>query len=149
MLVRYYHIFSFFVLFLLILSACKKDEELLPPAYVDFQIYVNQAQFSDLHAIGNSMILKEEDVIGRNYAKHGVIVYRFSEDEFKAFDARCTYEPKEQHRLEITDDYVVARCTDCGSEFILVYGAPSKGPANMPLREYNTYFSGSILRVFN
>lgn len=121
----------------------------MPPAYVDFQLYISQPQFSDLHAIGNSMLLKQEDVIGRNYAEHGVIVYRVSEGEFKAFDARCTYKPQEQHRLEITDDFVVAKCTECGSEFVLVYGSPSKGPATIPLREYNTYFADPLLRVYN
>jgi nitrite reductase/ring-hydroxylating ferredoxin subunit len=112
-------------------------------------LYINQAQYNELHAINNAMIINEQVVYnGVNYAPNGVIVYRFSESEFKAYDARCTHNHVEGHRLEIFDNYK-AKCTVCGSSFELIYGSPLSGPANYSLLEYQTRLEGNTLYINN
>lgn len=126
-----------------------EDEEYMRASYVNFYIYLNQAQYNDLHAVNNAMIIDDKVLYnGVNYAPNGVIIYRFSDAEFKAYDATCTHNHEERHPIEIFDSYK-ARCTVCGSEFELIYGTPIKGPASYSLLEYKTRIEGNALYVSN
>lgn len=138
---------TFFIL-TFIFQSCEKDKY-MRASYVNFYIYLNQAQYSPLHAVNNAMTIDNTVVYnGVNYAPNGVLIYRFSETEFKAYDARCTHNIENADPLKIFDSYK-ARCPVCGSEFELLYGSVIKGPAGYSLLEYQTRVEGNTLYVSN
>ncbi len=134
------------VLFLFSYCNKDKDNDQVPYYYVSFKVYTNQAQYSELNSPGNSMILTS-NVVGENQTPHGIIVYRLSGTEFKAYGRTCTNIPSNSCAVNIDSTGVYAVCPCCGSKFLLLDGYPTSGKAEMPLVEYNTTFSNDILYV--
>jgi len=138
---------------LIFVTCAKKKEEIIPNTYVNFTIRLDDPKFTDLHAIGNSVIITSE-YAGRSsagYDYNGIIVYRFSEDEFYAFDCTCPFNIDNSISVttENTSD-IIAKCPECGSEYILPNLAfPKKGPSRVPLKQYNTNFDGVTISVYN
>ena len=80
----------------------------------------------------------------------GIIVYRFSPDEFLAFDRHCTFQVEDGCRTDVDNTNITAVDSDCcGSKFLIVDGAPIDGPANIGLQHYNTQFDGNTLLITN
>lgn len=132
-------IFATIVLF----SSCNSDENTnIPLVEVNFQYNINLPQYIALQTVGGSV-----EVFG---GSRGIILYRASPDEIKAFDRHCTFQPSntcglvsaDQNRFSATDN-----C--CGSSFLLNTGDVSKPPANLPLKEYSAFFNDPILTVTN
>lgn len=140
---------------LLIFVTCtKKKEEIIPNTYVNFTIRLDDPKFTDLHAIGNSIIITSE-YAGRSsagYDYNGIIVYRFSEDEFYAFDRTCPFNIDKS--ISVTTENAsdpIAKCLECSSEYVLPSLAfpTEKGPSRVPLKQYNTNFDGVTISVYN
>jgi nitrite reductase/ring-hydroxylating ferredoxin subunit len=140
---RHSKLLFFSILFLLFLqSGCKKDDDLVPNVPVSISIYTTDPQFNDLNAVGGWIYLTG--------GSRGIVVYRFSMDEFMAYDRHCTYTPKESCALISVDQSgVIAKDDCCGSQFLLTDGTVLEGPASRPLKQYGTYFNGNLLRIFN
>ncbi len=135
------------ILLFILISACSKDDEIYPRHYVNFKIYLNDARYTPLKAIGNSLIINSNEVLGESQCPNGIIIYRYSDYEFKAFDNYCTYEP--QYLYPLTVQNAIANCSHCGSNFLLATGDPSEGVANMTLTEFSVSYSGTELFVSN
>ncbi|MCD6567081.1 MAG: hypothetical protein J7K53_14175 [Bacteroidales bacterium] len=139
---------------LIFVSCAKKKEEIIPNTYVNFTIRLDDPMFTNLHAIGNSVIITSE-YAGRSsagYDYNGIIVYRFSEDEFYAFDRTCPYNIS--NSISVTTENTsdpIAKCPECGSEYVLPSLAfpTEKGPSRVPLKQYNTNFDGVTISVYN
>ncbi|MDA9312579.1 hypothetical protein OAD50_01850 [Vicingaceae bacterium] len=134
-----------FVVFitLLIFSACNSDEATnIPLVQVNFQYNINLPEYIELQTIGGSV-----EVFG---GSRGIILYRLSSDEIKAYDRHCTFEPSNTCGL-VTVDPNRFTGTDncCRSSFLLSTGNVSKPPAILPLREYTVIFNDPILTVTN
>jgi nitrite reductase/ring-hydroxylating ferredoxin subunit len=86
-----------------------------------------------------------------NGGSQGIVVYRIGLEDFSAFDRHCTYRVTENCRIEVTNPPLAIDSECCESEFELVTGVPSSGPATQPLRTYNTQFNpnNNVLRIFN
>lgn len=127
-----------------IFAACGKDNnEVVPNVYVNFTIYINEPDFADLNAVGNSVM-----VTG---GVKGIIIYRNSIDEFSAYDRCCTYKPsdnKEYIKL-LEQGSPIAVDSNCGSKFNLVDGSVINGPAVLPLKKYYATFDGNGVHVYN
>ena len=139
---------------LLFVTCSDKREKIIPNTYVNFSIRLDDPQFNDLNAIGNSVLINS-DYAGRSsagYAYNGIIIYRMSETEFYAFDRTCPYDIDKSIAVNIenTSD-PVAECPECGSEYVLPsLGFPTeKGPSKVPLKQYNTSFDGVTVSVYN
>jgi len=136
--------FIYILLPILLFSfGCEKDEDsTIPLVNVDIYIYSTNPEFIDLNAVG-----------GWTYVtggSRGIIVYRISNSEFKAFDRHCTYDASSSCALVSVDGTNITAFDDCcGSKFILTTGAVSQSPATVPLKQYNTSFDGSVLHIFN
>jgi len=133
----------FFSLFMLVSIKCKTPENKIPYLYVDFTINLDEPEFYELNAIGNYIY-----VTG---GVSGIIIYRDSRDVFIAYERACPYDPECGRVYVIPDEYKM-RDSCCGSEFSLTLdGAVLKGPTELPLREYKTYFyqNSNELRVVN
>lgn len=130
------------LLFLLIPFSCDKEyENPVPNVYVDLIVNVENANNWELNSIGGW--------INYNGGYKGIIIYRVSEDEFKAFDMACPYHPFEDKALVRVLDPPLATDTLCGSRFILLDGSVIDGPSRHPLREYRTYFTHPYLHITN
>ncbi len=128
---------------LFITKSCKDKDDIVPYAYVNFYVYINEPDFFELNAIGNSVAVSG--------GVSGIIIYRVSENQFKAYDRTCTYEPS--NPCELIDVYeqggplAVDSC--CGSKFLLTDGSVIEGPALLSLREYNANFDGNAIHIYN
>ncbi|HKI88813.1 MAG TPA: hypothetical protein VKA38_07295 [Draconibacterium sp.] len=97
---------------------------------------------NDLNVPGNSVYFP-----GVGYG--GIVVYCEVPGSYYAFDATCTNEVS--NTCIVKNEGVLGTCPCCGSQFIFLSGAyPSKGPAEMPLKQYNvSQLNSFTLRVYN
>jgi len=123
---------------LLFSLSCDKIDSQIPDVPVSLQI--NLDIINELTVPGNSMFFP-------GYGFGGIIVYCQLEGSYYAFDAACTNEINQQ--CKVVPDGAVGICSCCESQFILIGGYPSKGPASAPLKQYHTSLLGNILRVYN
>ena len=132
---------SFLICFLIFLFSCKKDnEENIPEAAVEFTITV--ANYPDLIAVNGY-----EYVSG---GVQGIIIYRYTTEEFKAYDRNCSYQPYDDcAKVSVDSSGILAKDDCCGSEFQLLDGAPVSSPATKLLKQYSTEYDGIQLRVYN
>jgi hypothetical protein len=125
-------------------SACKTEKDPIPNVYVNFEIYLGDAQYSSLQTVGNFVY-----VTG---GVNGIMLYRKSTNEITAFERACPYDP-DCGIVEVDKTGLTASDqTCCKSEFLLMLdGAVTKGPAQFPLKVYRTDFNTftNILRVTN
>ena len=141
-------IYSFLIVFIIlgmIHWGCKKDTQAyadIPYVLVDFTI---DPMFNNLNNVG------DVEVFTGGY--RGIIIYRASLEEFKAYERTCTYDPTLTCSRLVIDpgSNIMALDTCCGSSFLLLDGIPNSGPATVPLKQYRTSFdaASSLLRVFN
>ena len=127
----------------LLFLGCSKDEDQGIPLYqVGITIYANNPSFNTISVPGTWMYV--------NGGSRGIIIYRVSQEEFKAYDRHCTFEPDNSCGLVSVDNTNITGVDDCcGSTFILTDGAVTKGPATLPLKQYQTSFDGAVLKIFN
>ena len=132
-----------FSLTIILFFSCRKDPyPLIPNVYVNLHINVNSALYNDLNSVGGYIYLT-----GGN---KGIIVYRNSIDEFKAFERTCPYDPDaETARIVVDQSRLFAVDSTCTSEFLLLDGSVHNGPSTLPLKQYKTSFDGEILHIYN
>ena len=125
------------------LSDCKKgsDEHLVPAIAVNLNISTNLAQYNDLNFIGGWIYLEG----GYN----GILVYRATNEDFKAYDRQAPYEVINECQVRVDSSDVVVEDTCSGSLWLLQDGQILNGPAAYPLKEYQTYYDGTVLSITN
>ena len=130
-------------IFLIIIPQCKKDnQDEIPYAYVNFYINLNSTQYIDLNNIGGYAYLTG--------GVRGIIIYRRSVDEFKAYERNCPYQPYNTcATINVDPSAIMAIDTCCGSQFLLLDGSIIQGPSTNLLKQYRTSFDGTTLHVFN
>jgi nitrite reductase/ring-hydroxylating ferredoxin subunit len=134
----------YILLILIAFLGCSKDEEdgNIPLVRVDLTIYTNDPAFNVISVPGTWTYV--------NGGSRGIIIYRVSNNEFKAYDRHCTYDSGNSCALvsvEATNITAIDNC--CGSQFLLTDGSVIKNPASLPLKQYQTSFDGAVLRVYN
>ncbi len=137
----------FLLFILIIIMGCNRDDKLNYSSYVNFQVNLNEARYSELQTYNNAMVVRE-DVYGANQTAYGVILYRGASGEFWAFDRLCLYHDDNSCAVELTSDPSIAECPCCETRYILSSeGDPISGPSETPLLQYNTSLSGQTLYV--
>ncbi|MCF8373371.1 MAG: hypothetical protein K9H64_17260 [Bacteroidales bacterium] len=134
----------FLTLFFLVsvISSCKDKNQVVPYKYVNFSFSVFDPEYAALTVPGNSITVKG--------GVSGILIYRISETDFAAYDRTCTYEISDSCKVKVDDSGIFAvDSTCCYSEYLLLDGSVTKGPATYPLKRYNTSFDGTYLRVYN
>lgn len=124
-------------------SSCENTNRTgVPYAPVNFQIVVSNPDFAALQAVGGYVMITG--------GSRGIIIYRASPDEFRAYDRHCTFLPEEGCRTTVDNTDIFAVCDECcNSKFLLVDGSPVDGPAALGLLQYNTSFNGNVLWITN
>lgn len=128
---------------LCMLSGCKRSNRSgIPYVPVNYQLVVSNPEFSQLLAVGGWVYI--------GGGSRGIIVYRASPDEFKAYDRHCTWMIEENCRVTVDNTDITAVDSECcDSKFLIVDGAPIAGPAAIGLHQYQTDFDGNTLYIFN
>ena len=118
------------------------DNSSIPLVQVYLQENINKPDYLNLQTIGGSV-----EIFG---GSRGIILYRFSENEIKAYDRHCPYQPSNTCAL-VSVDITRITATDqcCGSSFLLQNGSVSKPPASEPLKSYSVIFNDPIITVTN
>jgi len=135
-------IILFPVLFLLISCSKNINNSNIPYVPVNIDIYPANPLYIDINVVGGWIYV--------NGGSRGIIIYRFSPDEFYAYDRHCTYQPTNAcGKVKMDTDNITLVDTCCGSKFIVVDGSIINGPAGLPLNKYQTYYDGTTLHITN
>ena len=137
--------FSFVLLLnLFLFSSCDENKNPIPTVYVDIYIDLNDTQYYDLQSVGGYVYITG--------GVNGILIYRSSADEFRAYDRTCPYDP-DIGRVIVNDARLNAvDSVGCKSEFsLLLDGAVSQGPSQFPLKAYTCIYdiNAQILHIKN
>lgn len=125
-------------------SCVEEEETIVPDVYVNFNISLDLPQFNALNSVNNAIKVPNE-----GYDNNGVIVYRYTLDEFLAFDATCPQHITISTSIDLDDNGSAgtATCPHCGTTYSFFnFGQASSG---YPLKRYRVNQSGSFLNVTN
>jgi nitrite reductase/ring-hydroxylating ferredoxin subunit len=131
------------VLSALSISSCRNTNQTgVPYVPVNIQLIVSNPDFVALQAVGGHVTITG--------GSQGIMIYRASPEEFRAYDRHCTFLPEEFCRVTIDNTDIFAVCDACcNTKFLLVDGSPVEGPAPIGLLQYNTSFNGNALWITN
>jgi len=128
-------------------SSCDRERQIpVPYVPVNYTVYLTNPSNYHLRVPGSHLILPDEGNLG-------IILYRKTmgdPDDFIALDLTCTNEPYGTCKVELDEEtgfYLVCPC--CGSEYSVMDGYVTKGPARWPLKEYQTAQTQNTVRIFN
>lgn len=132
-----------FLVLIILFSNCNKDSNRnIPFVPVNIVMQTTDPQFIGLNAVNSWIYL-----VG---GSRGIIVFKVSNEQFRAFDRHCTFQPENSCALVSVETNNITGLDDCcGSRFLITDGSVLNGPAVVPLKEYNTSFDGVTLRIFN
>ncbi len=127
----------------LLFSSCKKDDkEYVPNVYVNFQIEPNSTMYLGLNMVGGWIY-----VTG---GVSGIILYRESQEVFKAYDRACPYDYDVTGSIvEMEPSGLTMIDSLCGSRYIITDGSVLSGPTKSGLKAYRTSYDGRLLYVYN
>ncbi len=126
------------------MSCVEEEPKIVPDVYVNFTINLELPQFIALKSVNNSVLIAHE-----GYADNGVILYRYSLDDYLAFDATCPQHIEDNRAVTLDEGGVAgtATCSKCNTKyFFFNFGQASSG---YPLKRYRASVSGSYLSVSN
>ena len=130
------------IIILLLFIHCGDSNEYIQNVYVDIEIDLSLPEFSAINTVGNSMFLE-----GGN---KGIIIYSFSNYEYKIYDRNCSFEPSLSCSYIDSINSTIAFCGCCSSAFLLDQnGSAANSPAILPLKQYNYSLNNSILNIYN
>lgn len=134
---------SILILSLLFLFAgCRDNNNAIPLVAVDKEINLTLPSYSALSVPGGWAYVSG--------GSKGLLIYNRGNDEFVAFDRHSPYNVDDACTVSVDTSNNVEVVDPCsGSKFSLYDGSVTNGPATLPLKQYNTYLSGTILRIYN
>jgi nitrite reductase/ring-hydroxylating ferredoxin subunit len=123
------------------LISCTTDNVLLPDILVDEYVYLNNPSNINLQAPG-----------GWAYVSggiKGIIVYRVSIDQFKAYERSCPHISPNMCSVLYVEKGITVECECDKKTFLLATGEPLDG-ASHGLKEYRAYLiDDGTLRIVN
>lgn len=129
----------------------------IPRAVINVTINPNSTMFQQLNTPGGWLYLDEQPGIYIPYDSRGVIVYRLSMTEFKAYERQspdrkfsCCDDANENcAKLIVGGNYPFVKDTCNGNLYQLLDGNLFTGDGYYPLIEYSAMYDGALLHVFN
>ena len=130
------------IIILLLFIHCGDSNEYIQNVYIDIEIDLSLPEFSAINTVGNSMFLE-----GGN---KGIIIYSFSNYEYKIYDRNCSFEPSLSCSYIDSINSTIAFCGCCSSAFLLDQnGSAANSPAILPLKQYYYSLNNTILNIYN
>ncbi|MBR4391532.1 MAG: hypothetical protein IKT08_05460 [Bacteroidales bacterium] len=146
-------LFLFLTLAVAILShGCKDPMENpnYPSGIINFTIYPNSLRYQDLNVVSGWMYLTSDP----ESTSRGIIVFRYSQDEFRAYDRlppnnpnACCDNDGNCTRLIVDSPFVIDNCNDI--KFNILNGDIIEGEGIYPLIQYHTSYDGNELHIYN
>lgn len=127
----------------IIFLGCEGNINVSPIPDVPVNVEVN------LNDIDNVVLKQIGGFIYTSGGVRGIIVYRKSQNEYKAYDRNCTYQPADACAVvsfHSSGFYLEDTC--CGSVYD-TDGFPTGGPAEFPLKEYRVSQANDVLFITN
>lgn len=119
----------------------KLDNQIIINTHIDFTILPNSLEYQELNTVGGYMYLTGS---GDSY---GIIVYRYQENEFMAYDRKPFYNKNcPNNRLYVNFPFIVDDCNNW--EYNIINGYNMSGDGTH-IYWYQTVFDGTTLRVHN
>ncbi len=145
-------------LVLLVAGSCNKTNinPVDPLAVIRIDIDPNSTFYQGLNAVGGWIYVANGDqgaYVGPG--SRGVIIYRESQTEFKAFDRLPPNNPNkcctggQCTKLIVGKYYPFAKDECTGNSYQLLDGSLFEGTGKYPLIEYHAMYDGNLLHVFN
>jgi len=135
------------------LTSCDENEDLpVQLGYTNIYIRPNSTEYLQLNTVGGWAYLNGSTL------SRGILVYRLSTDEFKAYertptykpDSCCVYLPVEKCGKVIVDESgIIVKDTCAGTRYLILDGSVVDGPARYALLQYQTNYDGDILHIYN
>ena len=132
---------------------CQTENEEIENVLVNFSINTQLPFYSTLSTVGNAIQINDSENLGINgycCGVKGIIIYHHPSGEYMAYERNCTFQPNNScSKVNLGENILFAVDSCCGSKFLLLDGSVYEGPANIPLKKYNTSFDGTYINVFN
>lgn len=117
----------------------------IPNAYINITINPNSTMYYEINTVSGWMYATTP------WPSRGIIIYRYSLDEFKAYERQSPNEPNycgETSRLIVEFPFVVDTCLNV--KYSILDGSIfTQGYMGYPLIEYRTQYDGNTLRIYN
>ena len=142
------------IITLFFMAGCGKEtvENPIPLPPMSLIIDPNSTMYQELNVPGGWTYLGFEH--GVNPPSRGVIVYRYTLDEFRAYDRMPPYKPDSCcisggscTQLIVEGYYPFAMDTCTGSKFLLIDGQCVEGSSVFPLLTYQAEYDGELLYI--
>ena len=140
-------------------SSCNKGSvnPNIPKVVINVTINPNSTIFQELNTPGGWFYLDEQPGIYIPQGSRGVIVYRVTMSEFKAYERQppnfpfecCEENEYNCTKLIVGGNYPFVKDTCNDNLYQLLDGTLFQGDGQYPLIEYNAIYDGSLLHVFN
>jgi len=135
------------------LNSCDKNNDApIQLGYTNIFIRPNSTEYQQLNTSGGWVYLTGGTL------SRGILVYRLSTDEFKAYertptykpDSCCVYSPVEKcAKVIVEESGVIVKDTCSGTRYLILDGSVIDGPARYALLQYRTEYDGDILHIYN
>ncbi|MDO5341278.1 MAG: hypothetical protein Q4F69_02340 [Bacteroidia bacterium] len=115
-----------------------------PDIDINFTINPNSMEYFDLNIVSGWMYVMSR------YPSRGIIIYRYSQDEFRAYERMPPNDPNacgEENRLYVDPPFVIDSCL--GYKYSILDGGLIEGGPGYNLIQYYTQYDGTMLRVYN
>ena len=128
---------------LLTQARCDSNVQNIPYVPVNFDINLNLPAYNSLNFPSEHLLL--------DGGSRGLIVYRYTLDEFVVLDRHATYDLPLGCQVSVESDGVtVSDNSECSeSQWLIINGSVMQEPAVLPLHRYRTSWNPPILHVYN
>ena len=125
----------------LLQARCNDPQQFIPYVPVDFSVNVNLPAYLDLSVPSGHVLV--------NGGSQGIILYRYTLDQFVALDRHSTFDIPANCQVEVAEDGLLITDPCSNSEWLIIDGSVVSGDALYPLHRYSTQWNDPVLRVFN
>jgi hypothetical protein len=137
---------------IMLISCDKNNDTPIQLGYTNIFIRPNSTEYIQLNTVGGWVYLTGSTL------RRGILVYRLSTDEFKAYertptykpDSCCVYSPVEKcAKVIVEESGIIVKDTCSGTRYLILDGSIVEGPAKYALLQYRTNYDGDILHIYN
>ncbi len=154
------YIWVFIILgFLALAVSCNKGSlnPNIPNVVINITIDPNSTIYQELNTAGGWLYLDEVPGMAIPLASRGVIIYRKSLSEFKAYERQppndpylcCDNNGRNCGKLVVGQYYPFAMDTCANNMYLMDDGNLFEGSGQYPLIEYYAFYDGSLLHIYN
>jgi hypothetical protein len=142
-----------------LLSSCGNKNNInpnIPYGTIRIDIDPNSSFYQELNTVGGwTYVDNGQPGVSITGNSRGVIIYRYTESEFMAYDRMPPNYPNDCctgnglcTRLVVGDYYPMVKDTCNGNLYMLVDGSLFKGNGQYPLIRYSAVYDGGLLHIY-